>query len=114
LTTGSKAGELGDQRQTQDSLLTVGEGHGTGHGQLPLPCPVQGTVEANKCPLSISLNSCTRLLKLAELLRCRHRYGVSPGDGVSRPCLEGPQQVERAQGLSVLGQSNTQSSVGAG
>ena len=29
-------------------------------------------------------------------------------------CLEGPQQVERAQGLSVLGQSNTQSSVGAG
>lgn len=29
-------------------------------------------------------------------------------------CLEGPQQVDRAQGLSVLGQSNTQSSVGAG
>jgi len=29
-------------------------------------------------------------------------------------CLEGPQQVERAHGLSVLGQSNTQSSVGAG
>lgn len=29
-------------------------------------------------------------------------------------CLDGPQQVDRAQGLSVLGQSNTQSSVGAG
>ena len=29
-------------------------------------------------------------------------------------CLEGPQQVESVQGLSVLGQSSTQSSVGAG
>lgn len=100
MTTGSKEGELGDQRQTHDSLLAGGDGHGTeGQGQLPLPCVVQGPVEANKCPLSISLNSCTRLLKLAALFRCRHRYGVSPGDGVSRPCLEGPQQVDRAQGF---------------
>jgi hypothetical protein len=51
-------------------------------------CAAQGPAEASKCPLSISLNSCTRLLKLAALFRCRHKYGVSPGDGVSRPWLE--------------------------
>ena len=39
LTTGSRMGELGDQRQTHDSLFTGGDGQGTdGQGQLPLPC----------------------------------------------------------------------------
>lgn len=48
--------------------------------------------EPNNAPLSISLSPPELgpvLSKLAdELLRCLHRYGVSPGDGVSRPCYK--------------------------
>lgn len=46
----------------------------------------------SKCPRSISFTSCCSVppiepVERARLLRCLHIYGVSPGEGVSRPCL---------------------------
>lgn len=49
-------------------------------------------VEPNKAPLSISWSWTFPVCKLVVasivtevVLRCRHKYGVSTGDGVSRP-----------------------------
>lgn len=91
--------------------------------------------QANNAPRSIISDVWSRDVCVAlALLRWRQRYGVSTGEGVSRPCkpivgletkfnrneenlglvclptfLDGPQHVDNVHGLSVLGQSNTQS-----
>lgn len=72
---------LWGQCQTQACCLEPS----VGDGQTQLP---------SKAPRSISLSSPRAAAEApppplaTELLRCRHRYGVSPGEGVSLPCLE--------------------------
>lgn len=104
-------------------------------------------IDPSKAPLSVSLSTAIPGWELAVasivtevVLRCRHKYGVSTGEGVSRPwknhnvyvflqfeqyikknyfmimcaftCFDGPQHVCSWHCKSVLGQSRTQSSVG--
>jgi hypothetical protein len=57
-------------------------------------CGSEAGVCPNNAPRSISLSSPrgppVAPALFTELFLCRHKYGVSPGDGVSRPCNTRP------------------------